>query len=81
MLVVEDDPATAEALRRGLTAEGYLVELAHDGNDGLWLATESGVDLIVLDVMLPGMNGYRLCRELPRPRRVDADSDADRQGR
>jgi two-component system, OmpR family, response regulator len=64
VLVVEDDVATAEALRRGLSAEGYVVELAHDGNDGVWLATETGADVIVLDVMLPGMNGYLVCRTL-----------------
>jgi len=64
VLVVEDDTATAEALRRGLTAEGYVVVVAHDGNDGLWLATETAADVIVLDVMLPGMNGYRVCQTL-----------------
>jgi two-component system, OmpR family, response regulator len=64
VLVVEDDVATADALRRGLVAEGYTVEVAHDGNDGVWLATETGVDVIVLDVMIPGMNGYAVCRTL-----------------
>ena len=64
MLVIEDDEKTATALRRGLTAEGYTVDVAHDGNDGLWIAIESGADVIVLDIMLPGMNGYRVCREL-----------------
>jgi DNA-binding response OmpR family regulator len=64
VLVVEDDAATAEALRRGLTVEGYTVEVARDGNEGVWLATETGVDVILLDVMLPGMNGYRVCRTL-----------------
>lgn len=64
MLVVEDDVKTAAALQRGLTTEGYTVEVAHDGHDGFWLATEAGPDVIVLDVMLPGMNGYVMCREL-----------------
>jgi len=64
VLVIEDDEKTAMALRRGLEAEGYTVDLAHDGHDGLWLATESRADVIVLDVMLPGINGYRICREL-----------------
>jgi DNA-binding response OmpR family regulator len=64
VLVIEDDEKTAAALQRGLEAEGYTVDVAHDGTDGLWLATESGADVIVLDVMLPGINGYRICREL-----------------
>jgi DNA-binding response OmpR family regulator len=64
VLVVDDDVTTASALRRGLEAEGYRVEVAHDGLDGWWLATESAPDVIVLDIMLPGMNGYQLCRAL-----------------
>jgi two-component system, OmpR family, response regulator len=64
VLVVEDDRRTADALRRGLEAEGYVVDLAHDGNDGLWMAIEHGADVIVLDVMLPGRNGYLVCQEL-----------------
>ena len=64
LLVVEDDRKTADAIRRGLEAEGYAVELAHDGLDGLWLAIEAAPDLIVLDIMLPGKNGYKICAEL-----------------
>jgi two-component system OmpR family response regulator len=64
VLVVDDDVRLATALRRGLEAEGYTVELAHDGADGLWLATESAPDVIVLDIMLPVMNGYRVCAAL-----------------
>ena len=64
LLVVEDDHEIAEAVRRGLTAEGFTVEVSHDGVDGLWRATESSYDLIVLDIMLPGKNGYRICAEL-----------------
>jgi len=64
VLVIEDDRKTAAALHRGLEAEGYTVDVAHDGHDGLWLATETGADVIVLDIMLPGMNGYRICAEL-----------------
>jgi DNA-binding response OmpR family regulator len=66
VLVIEDDERTAAALRRGLEAEGYVVEVAHDGDEGLWLATETGSDAIVLDIMLPRMNGYRVCAELRR---------------
>ena len=64
VLVIEDDERTAAALRRGLEAEGYRVEVAHDGVDGLWLATETGADVIVLDIMLPGLNGFRVCRSI-----------------
>lgn len=64
VLVVEDDPRTSAALRRGLEAEGYTVDVAVDGNDGLWMATEIGADVIVLDIMLPVRNGYLVCREL-----------------
>ncbi len=64
VLVIDDDEKTADAVKRGLEREGFAVDVAHDGLDGLWMATESGAELIVLDVMLPGMNGYRVCREL-----------------
>jgi two-component system OmpR family response regulator len=64
VLVVEDDRRTAAALRRGLEAEGYTVDVAHDGNDGLWLATEGSADVILLDVMLPGRNGFLICGDL-----------------
>ncbi len=64
VLVIEDDVKTADALRRGLEADGYRVDVAHDGNDGLWLAVEVGADVIVLDIMLPGLNGYRVCRSI-----------------
>jgi DNA-binding response OmpR family regulator len=66
LLVVEDDVKIAGALRRGLTAEGFSVEVAEDGVEGLWRAREGSYDLIVLDVMLPGRNGYRVCADLRR---------------
>jgi two-component system OmpR family response regulator len=66
LLLIEDDEKIASAVRRGLTAEGFTVEVARDGDDGLWLATERGYDLIVLDVMLPRRNGYQVCAELRR---------------
>jgi two-component system OmpR family response regulator len=69
VLVVEDEVRLAEAIRRGLTSEGFNVDLAHDGVDGLWKATENRYDAIVLDLMLPGMNGYDVCRTL-RGRKV-----------
>ena len=51
-------------VKRGLEAEGFTVEVAFDGADGLWLATEGSFDLIVLDIMLPGRNGYQICADL-----------------
>ena len=64
LLLVEDDKKIATAVKRGLEAEGFTVEVAFDGNDGLWLATESTYDLLVLDIMLPGRNGYKICADL-----------------
>lgn len=64
ILVIEDDVKMAASLQRGLEAEGYRVDVANDGHDGLWLASESGADLILLDIMLPGINGYVICRTL-----------------
>jgi two-component system OmpR family response regulator len=64
LLIVEDDAKIAGALRRGLTAEGFQVEVAGDGPEGLWRAREGSYDLILLDVMLPGCNGYRVCADL-----------------
>jgi DNA-binding response OmpR family regulator len=64
VLVVEDEAAMAESLRRGLEAEGFAVDVAADGEEGLWLARENPYDAIVLDVMLPRINGYVVCRTL-----------------
>lgn len=64
ILVVEDETLIARALREGLEAEGYAVDVAITGGDGLWHATETAYDAIILDLMLPGMNGFVVCREL-----------------
>ncbi len=64
VLVVEDEARVASAVKRGLEAEGFAVDVAADGTDGLWLAREHQYDAIVLDIMLPGMNGYRVCSQL-----------------
>src|SRR6476659_6764195 len=64
VLVVEDERRLASAVRRGLTAEGFVVDVAHDGVDGLHLAREGGYDAVVLDIMLPGLSGYRVCERL-----------------
>lgn len=64
VLVVEDEQRVAAALRRGLEHEGFAVDIAGNGTDGLWMATEQVYDVIVLDIMLPGLNGYRVCQRL-----------------
>ena len=64
LLVVEDNPTLADALRRGLVAEGFDVDLTDNGHDGLWRAREFAYDVIVLDILLPGVNGYEICRTL-----------------
>ena len=64
ILVVEDDKHVARAVRRGLEAEGYAVDVALDGAEGHWLATENDYDALVLDVMLPELTGDRLCARL-----------------
>jgi len=66
LLLIEDDAKVASAVARGLRAEGFTVEVTGDGDDGLWRATEGSYDLILLDIMLPGLNGYRVCAELRR---------------
>ncbi len=64
VLVVEDEKRVAAAVRRGLEAEGFAVDVALTGTDGNWLAQENNYDVIVLDIMLPGINGYKLCANL-----------------
>ncbi len=64
VLVVEDEVHLADAIAEGLESEGFDVDAVHDGLDGLWRAREGSYDVIVLDVLLPGMNGYRVCNTL-----------------
>ena len=64
VLVVEDEMRTAGLLRRGLSEEGYNVDIAVDGPDAVWRASEFSYDAVVLDVMLPGYDGIEVCREL-----------------
>ena len=64
VLVVEDEMRTAGLLRRGLCEEGYSVDIAVDGPDAVWRASEFSYDAVVLDVMLPGYDGIEVCREL-----------------
>jgi DNA-binding response OmpR family regulator len=64
VLVVEDEDDLRAALARGLTAEGFVVQTAANGTDGLWMAQELDPAVIVLDIMLPGLSGYEVCRRL-----------------
>jgi two-component system, OmpR family, response regulator len=64
VLVVEDEKRLAAGLKKGLEAEGFAVDVALDGTDGLWMAREQPYDVILLDIMLPGVNGYRICSTL-----------------
>jgi len=69
ILVVEDERKLAQLLRRGLAEEGHVVDVAETGEDALWMARSEAYDAIVLDVMLPGLDGFGVCREL-RARRI-----------
>lgn len=64
VLVVEDEARMAGLLRRALREEGHAVDVAADGPEGLWLATENSYGAVILDVMLPGLDGFQLCRRL-----------------
>jgi two-component system copper resistance phosphate regulon response regulator CusR len=66
ILIIEDEPKTGMYLRRGLTEAGFVADVAEDGRDGLHLALTESYDLIILDVMLPGMNGWEVLREMRR---------------
>jgi DNA-binding response OmpR family regulator len=66
ILVVEDDEHLGRSIKRGLGAEGFATDVALDGVDGLWRAREGDYDVVVLDIMLPGLNGYQVCAELRR---------------
>jgi len=70
ILIVEDEPKTAAYVRRGLTEQSYAVDVAHDGVEGLHLATSGDYDLVLLDVMLPGADGWSVLRALRRERQT-----------
>jgi two-component system, OmpR family, response regulator len=65
-LVVEDEPKLAALIQRGLTEDGHVADVAGSGEDAVWMAIATPYDAIVLDVMLPGMDGFATCRELRR---------------
>ncbi|WP_141957006.1 response regulator transcription factor [Actinoallomurus bryophytorum] len=64
ILVVEDERRLADLLKDGLAGEGFAVDLAYDGREGLWLATENPYDVVILDVMLPYLDGNAICARL-----------------
>ncbi len=66
VLVVEDERRLAAALKRGLEANAFTVDIVHNGSDALWMAAQRPYSAIVLDIMLPGLNGYKVCAELRR---------------
>jgi two-component system OmpR family response regulator len=64
ILLVDDEVRLADGIRRGLEAEGFAVDVAHDGVDGLWRARENRYDAVVLDLMMPGMSGWKVVEAL-----------------
>jgi DNA-binding response OmpR family regulator len=64
VLVVEDEERLALGLRKGLEGEGFAVDVAPDGGEALWYARENAYDVILLDIMLPVLNGYKVCEQL-----------------
>ena len=64
VLVVEDEARIARVLKRGLEEEGYAVDIAGDGPEGLWMATSNPYEAVILDVMLPGFDGFEVCRKM-----------------
>jgi len=68
LLIVEDEVRLASALQRGLIAEGFSVDIVHTGPDGLHAAREGAYDVVVLDIMLPGISGYEILKQLRRAR-------------
>lgn len=64
LLLVEDEVRLAAYVKQGLEADGYAVDIAADGEEGLWLARNQTYDVIVLDIMLPKLNGFRVCAQL-----------------
>jgi two-component system, OmpR family, response regulator len=69
VLLIEDDPRVVRFVRRGLAAEGYAVDVAENGEDGLEFCRSNGYDVVILDRMLPGMEGMEVCHSLRRERR------------
>jgi DNA-binding response OmpR family regulator len=66
VLLAEDEERTAEHVKRGLTEEGYAVDVASDGEEALWLAESNPYDVLILDVMMPSQDGFSIVRRLRR---------------
>lgn len=64
VLIVDDEIRLAESIRRYLSVEGFTADVAHNGVDGLWAASQTSYDVVILDIMLPGLNGYEVVRKL-----------------
>ena len=64
ILIVEDEPKTGEYLRQGLSEAGFVADLAQNGSDGLHLALQGEYDLVILDVMLPGLDGWQVLQSM-----------------
>ena len=79
ILAVEDDRAIAEMLKEGLEDESYAVDLAFDGYEGYLSATADEYDVIILDVMMPEMNGYELCKKTSGRKNHHANFNAYRK--
>ncbi len=69
LLIVEDEPKTAAYLKKGLEENGFVADVAGDGETGAYMARQGGYELVILDVMLPGQDGWSVLRELRRQRR------------
>ena len=70
ILVVEDDPSLAQFVQKGLREERYAVDVAPDGEEGIWMAETTPYDLIILDIMLPKLDGMTVCRRLRAERKT-----------
>ena len=77
ILIVEDDQRIAQNIRRGLTDEGYDTRVAYEGVAGQQLGLQQPFDLVILDVNLPGMDGYEICRSLRKSETPPAHHHAD----
>lgn len=64
VLIIEDDHLIANSIKKGLEQEKYIVEVSYDGTEGMEIAVEEEFDVIILDVMLPGINGFEICKQL-----------------